>query len=73
MNLLLRFYDPNSGVIKIDGSALTEVNVRWLRSHIGYVGQGKPIHFVHCIVRAGFGVVIHPRIRVKMLLCLPSM
>ena len=44
MNLLLRFYDPDSGVVKLDGINVKELNVRWLRSQIGYVGQ-EPVLF----------------------------
>ena len=39
MNLLLRFYDPESGNVFLDGVDIRELNVRWLRSQIGYVGQ----------------------------------
>jgi ABC-type transport system involved in Fe-S cluster assembly fused permease/ATPase subunit len=39
MNLLLRFYDPTSGAILLDGVDTKELSVRWLRSQIGYVGQ----------------------------------
>jgi len=42
--LLERFYDPNSGVIKLDGVPLPDLNVSWLRSQIGYVGQ-EPVLF----------------------------
>ena len=35
INLLLRFYDPNSGSVMLDGHDIKEVNVRWLRSQIG--------------------------------------
>jgi ATP-binding cassette subfamily B (MDR/TAP) protein 1 len=44
MNLLLRFYDPLSGVVKLDGIDIKDLNVRWLRSQIGYVGQ-EPVLF----------------------------
>ena len=44
MNLLLRFYDPLSGSVKFDGKDVKDVNVRWLRSQIGYVGQ-EPVLF----------------------------
>ena len=37
INLLLRFYDPNSGVVKFDGRDIRSLNIRWLRSQIGYV------------------------------------
>jgi ATP-binding cassette, subfamily B (MDR/TAP), member 1 len=38
-SLLLRFYDPQSGSIEIDGHNVQTLNTRWLRSQIGYVGQ----------------------------------
>jgi ATP-binding cassette subfamily B (MDR/TAP) protein 1 len=44
VNLLLRFYDPSSGQVLLDGTDLKELNVRWLRSQIGYVGQ-EPVLF----------------------------
>ncbi|KIL62960.1 hypothetical protein M378DRAFT_80370 [Amanita muscaria Koide BX008] len=37
--LVERFYDPNSGVIKLDGVSIKELNLKWLRSHIGLVSQ----------------------------------
>ncbi|KAK3041850.1 hypothetical protein RJ639_000366 [Escallonia herrerae] len=40
MNLLLRLYEPTSGQILIDGHALQDLDVKWLRERIGYVGQG---------------------------------
>jgi ATP-binding cassette, subfamily B (MDR/TAP), member 1 len=39
INLLLRFYDPLEGQILFDGQDIRGLNVRWLRSQIGYVGQ----------------------------------
>ena len=44
INLLLRFYDPNSGVVRLDGRNIKELNTRWLRAQIGYVGQ-EPVLF----------------------------
>jgi ATP-binding cassette, subfamily B (MDR/TAP), member 1 len=38
-SLMLRFYDPQSGSIEIDGFNISSLNTRWLRSQIGYVGQ----------------------------------
>jgi ATP-binding cassette subfamily B (MDR/TAP) protein 1 len=35
INLLLRFYDPLSGDITLDGVNIKDLNVRWLRSQIG--------------------------------------
>ena len=36
---MLRFYDPIEGCILLDGTDIKDLNVRWLRSQIGYVGQ----------------------------------
>jgi ABC-type multidrug transport system fused ATPase/permease subunit len=44
INLLLRFYDPQSGGIFLDGHDIKALNIRWLRNQIGYVGQ-EPILF----------------------------
>jgi ATP-binding cassette subfamily B (MDR/TAP) protein 1 len=37
--LLLRFYDPQSGVILLDGIDISTLNLNWLRNHFGYVQQ----------------------------------
>lgn len=37
--LLERFYCQTSGRITLDGEPIDEMNVSWLRSQIGYVGQ----------------------------------
>ncbi len=39
VNLLLRFYDPTSGYIEIDGIDIKEVTLKSLRSQIGLVSQ----------------------------------
>jgi len=44
VQLLERFYDPQAGTITLDGHNLTSLNVRWLRSQMGYVGQ-EPVLF----------------------------
>jgi ATP-binding cassette subfamily B protein len=38
-NLLMRMYDPNSGVIKVDGKPIDSLSVSDLRRQIGYVPQ----------------------------------
>ncbi len=38
-SLVERFYDPTSGIVCLDGIDLKEMNVSYLRSLIGYVGQ----------------------------------
>ncbi|XP_041737816.1 ATP-binding cassette sub-family B member 10, mitochondrial-like [Coregonus clupeaformis] len=44
VSLLLRLYDPDSGVITIDGHDVRDLNPYWLRSHIGTVSQ-EPVLF----------------------------
>lgn len=44
VNLLLRFYENTSGSILLDDVDIKALNVRWLRSSIGYVGQ-EPVLF----------------------------
>ena len=39
VSLVERFYDPDSGIVKLDGVDLRELNVKWLRDQIGLVGQ----------------------------------
>jgi ATP-binding cassette, subfamily B, bacterial MsbA len=39
INLLARFYDPQSGTVKIDGHDVSKVNLHSLRSQIGMVTQ----------------------------------
>lgn len=44
----MRFYDPDQGYITIDGHDLRTVDLTWLRSVIGYVGQ-EPVLFATTI------------------------
>ncbi|CAF1068198.1 unnamed protein product [Adineta steineri] len=44
IQLIQRFYDPDSGEILIDGHNIKTLNVAWLRSHIGIVSQ-EPVLF----------------------------
>ena len=39
VRLIERFYDLTEGKLTIDGNDVRDLNVRWLRSQIGYVGQ----------------------------------
>ena len=39
VSLVERFYDPTSGVVKIDGVNAKDLNLKWLRSQIGLVSQ----------------------------------
>lgn len=49
IQLLQRFYDPQSGSIFLDGKPLNEYNIQWLREHISVVSQ-EPILF-HTTIR----------------------
>ena len=44
IQLIERFYDPQSGSVLLDGADLKTLNVRWLRAQIGLVGQ-EPVLF----------------------------
>jgi ABC-type multidrug transport system fused ATPase/permease subunit len=39
VKMLERFYDPTDGSVSLDGTDLKDINVKHLRSMIGYVGQ----------------------------------
>lgn len=39
INLLLRFYDPEAGVVLLDGVDIRTLNVAWMRGQIGIVSQ----------------------------------
>lgn len=39
IQLVERFYDPTSGVVKLDGVDIKDLNLKWLRSQIGLVSQ----------------------------------
>ncbi|XP_071033677.1 ATP-dependent translocase ABCB1-like [Parasteatoda tepidariorum] len=44
IQLILRFYDSESGCVQLDGIDVKDLNVGWLRDHIGLVGQ-EPVLF----------------------------
>ena len=44
VSLIQRFYDPLSGYLTVDGINITDLNIRWLREHIGIVSQ-EPVLF----------------------------
>jgi ATP-binding cassette subfamily B (MDR/TAP) protein 1 len=49
VQLIERFYDPTAGSLSLDGNDLRSLNVKWLRSQIGLVGQ-EPALFA-CSIR----------------------
>ena len=48
LQLIMRFYDPDEGEITLDGVNLKNIDIQWLRSQIGYVGQ-EPVLFATSI------------------------
>jgi ATP-binding cassette, subfamily B (MDR/TAP), member 1 len=48
VSLLERFYDVTSGSIILDGVDIRDLNVQWLREHIGLVSQ-EPVLFARSI------------------------
>lgn len=44
IQLIERFYDPDSGSIELDGTDLKDLNLRFLRGQLGLVGQ-EPVLF----------------------------
>ncbi|XP_055537429.1 multidrug resistance protein homolog 49-like [Wyeomyia smithii] len=44
LQLIQRLYDPMDGYVTIDGVKISELNINWLRSCIGVVGQ-EPVLF----------------------------
>lgn len=44
----MRFYDPDEGKITLDGIDLRDLDLKWLRQQIGYVGQ-EPVLFATTI------------------------
>jgi ATP-binding cassette subfamily B (MDR/TAP) protein 1 len=50
ISLIERFYDPLNGSILLDGNNIKDLNVSWLRSQIGLVGQ-EPTLFATTIAQ----------------------
>lgn len=48
IQLIQRFYDTDEGEIRLDGRDIKNLNVAWLRSHIGVVSQ-EPVLFTGSI------------------------
>jgi ATP-binding cassette subfamily B (MDR/TAP) protein 1 len=57
ISLVERFYDPNSGVVKLDGVNLKELNLRWLRSQIGLVSQEPTLFATTIRGNVGHGLI----------------
>ena len=48
VQLIQRLYDPLEGSVEIDGIDIRNLNVKWLRNHIGVVSQ-EPVLFAKSI------------------------
>ncbi|XP_072329682.1 bile salt export pump-like isoform X2 [Scyliorhinus torazame] len=48
VQLIQRFYDPNQGMVTLDGHDIRSLNIQWLRSLIGIVEQ-EPVLFATTI------------------------
>ncbi|CAF1319535.1 unnamed protein product [Didymodactylos carnosus] len=44
IQLILRFYDPHHGHLRVDQHDIRSLNLKWFRSQVGFVGQ-EPILF----------------------------
>ena len=48
IQMLMRFYNPASGRVTLDGNNITSLNIGWIRDQIGFVGQ-EPVLFSRTI------------------------
>lgn len=56
VKLLERFYDPTAGSVKLDGIDIKDINVKYLRSMIGYVGQEPTLFATTIGNNIGYGL-----------------
>ncbi len=55
LQVLLRFYDPQRGVIKLNGSPLPELDLKTLRESIGLVSQDSVIFSANALENIRYG------------------
>ncbi|KAK1432741.1 hypothetical protein QVD17_09639 [Tagetes erecta] len=55
VHLLLGLYEPTQGQIRIDGHPLQDLDIRWLRENIGYVGQEPHLFRMDIKSNIGYG------------------
>lgn len=60
VSLIERFYDPDSGVVRLDGVDLKEHNVKWLRGQVGLVGQEPTLFATTIRDNVAYGLVGTP-------------
>nr|CAD7393557.1 unnamed protein product [Timema cristinae] len=54
-SLLLRFYDPTSGQVSLDGANIKDLNLSWLRGQIGVVSQEPCLFGVSILENIRYG------------------
>lgn len=57
ISLVERFYDPLSGVVKLDGRDLKTLNIKWLRSQIGLVSQEPTLFATNIFENVAHGLI----------------
>ncbi|TFK69087.1 P-loop containing nucleoside triphosphate hydrolase protein [Pluteus cervinus] len=57
ISLIERFYDPTSGLVKLDGVDIRQFNVKWLRSQIGLVSQEPTLFGTTIKENVAYGLV----------------
>lgn len=60
VSLVERFYDPQSGTVRLDGVDVRELNVKWLRSQIGLVSQEPTLFATTIAGNVEYGLVGTP-------------
>ncbi|EIW59664.1 multidrug resistance protein 1 [Trametes versicolor FP-101664 SS1] len=60
ISLVERFYDPLQGVVKLDGTDLKTLNVKWLRSQIGLVSQEPTLFATTIAGNVAHGLISTP-------------
>lgn len=60
VRLVERFYDVQNGKVLIDGHDVRDLNVRWLRSQIGYVGQMPSLFMLSIRDNIALGAAMEP-------------
>lgn len=60
VRLIERFYDVDNGEVELDGINVKRLNVRWLRSQIGYVGQSPTLFMLSIKENIALGAAMEP-------------
>jgi ATP-binding cassette subfamily B (MDR/TAP) protein 1 len=55
IQLVMRFYDPDAGALFLDGQDLRQLNVAWLRRHVGLVSQEPALFATSLADNIAFG------------------